>query len=193
MDTKKAILWPVVISVIIHMTLLAAAGMIDLRENIKPTEIISVSIKEPEREAQKAPAPKKENRSKEKIKPVQAQKGKGVDIKDDNWREDTIDLGSADIKYVTYLARIKNRIIRIWKYPQKAYEKNEEGIAVVKISIDANGTLAGATLMSSSGFVELDEGSVNTIQAAAPFEPLPEIYELSRLHVIASFDYKITD
>jgi hypothetical protein len=48
MDTKKAILWPVVISVLIHVSLLAAAGMIDLRDNIKQVETISVSIKEPE-------------------------------------------------------------------------------------------------------------------------------------------------
>jgi len=193
MDVKKAILWPVIISVLIHITLLAAAGMIDLRDNIKPTEIISVSLKEPEPEVQKTPAPKKENRAKEKIKPVQAQKGKGVDIRDDDWREDTIDLGSTDIKYVTYLTKIKNRILRIWKYPQKAHEKNEEGVVIVKISINADGSLAGATLMSSSGYAELDEGSVSAVHTAAPFEPLPEIYELSRLHVLASFDYKITD
>jgi TonB family protein len=193
MDIKKAILWPVVISVLIHVTLLAVAGMIDLRDNIKPMEIISVSLKAPEPEAEKTPAPKKEQRTKEKIKPVQAQKEKGIDIKDDDWREDTIDLGSLDIKYVTYLAKIKNRIIRIWKYPQKAYEKNEEGIVVVKMSIDADGSLAGATLMSSSGYAELDDGAVSVVHAAAPFEPLPEIYSLSRLHIVASFDYKIMD
>jgi len=193
MDTKKAVLWPVIISVVIHVTLLAAAGMIDLRENMTPTAIISVSIQEPEQDPPKKSAPKKENRIKEKTKSAQTPAGKGVDIRDDDWREDTIDLGSTDIKYVTYLAKIKSRILRIWKYPQKAYEKNEEGVAVVRISIDADGSLAGAALMTSSGSADLDDGSVSTVQAAAPFEPLPEIYDLSRLHVIASFDYKITD
>jgi len=193
MDTKKAILWPVIISVLIHVSLLAVAGMIDLRDNIRPMEMISVSIKEPGSEAEKRPASKKENKTKEKIKSVHAQKEKGVDINDDDWREDTVDLGSLDIKYVTYLAKIKNRILPIWKYPQKAYEKNEEGTVIVRISIDADGRLAGATLMSSSGYAELDEGAVGVVQAAAPFEPLPEIYNLSRLHILASFDYKITD
>jgi TonB family protein len=196
MDTKKVILWPVIISVLIHVTLLAAAGMIDLRDNVKPTEIISVSLQEPEQEVQKKPAPKKENRTKEKTKSVQAQKEKGIDVKDDDWREDTIDLASTDIKYVTYLAKTKSRIFRIWRtwqYPQKAYEKNEEGIVVVKISINADGSLAGATLMSSSGYAELDDEAVSVVHAVAPFEPLPEIYDLSRLHVLASFVYKITD
>jgi len=193
MDTKKAILWPVIISVLIHVSLLAVAGMIDLRDNIRPMEIISVSIKEPESEVEKTPASKKENKTKEKINSVHAQKEKGVNINDGDWREDTIDLGSLDIKYVTYLAKIKNRILPIWKYPQTAYEKNEEGTVIVRISIDADGSLAGATLMSSSGYAELDEGAIGIVHAATPFEPLPEIYNLSRLHILASFDYKITD
>jgi len=37
---KKAILWPVIISVVIHMTLLAVAGMIDLNDKIKPVNVL---------------------------------------------------------------------------------------------------------------------------------------------------------
>lgn len=192
MDIKKAILWPVIISVLIHVSLLAVAGMIDLRDNIKPVDVLTVSIRGPEPKAEKITAPKKEQKSKEKIKPVQAKKEKGVNVNDD-WREDTIDLGSSDIKYVTYLAKVKSRIIDIWKYPQKAYAKNEEGIVIVKVSIDADGSLAGATLISSSGSAELDDDAVSVVHGAAPFEPLPGIYNLSRLHIVASFEYKITD
>ncbi|MCX5849272.1 MAG: TonB family protein [Deltaproteobacteria bacterium] len=191
MDSKKAILWPVIASIFIHVTLLAVTGMIDLRDNIKPVEIFSVSIKEPEPEEK--PAPKKEIKTKEKIKLAQPSKEKGVSVNDDDWREETIDLGSLDIKYVSYLAKIKNKIIHIWKYPQKAYERNEEGNVVVKMSVDADGNLAGATLISSSGYAQLDDGAVSVVRAAAPFEPLPEIYNLSRLNIIASFHYKIMD
>ena len=45
---KKAVLWPVIISVVIHMTLLAVAGMVDFNDNIKPVNVLSVSIQEPE-------------------------------------------------------------------------------------------------------------------------------------------------
>jgi len=191
MGSKKAILWPVIISIIIHVTLLAVTGMIDLRDNIKPVEIFSVSIKEPEPEA--TPAPKKEKITKKETKSVRTQKEKGVSVNDDDWREETVDLGSRDIKYVTYLARIKNKILQIWQYPQKAYENNEEGNVIVKMSIDADGRLAGAALISSSGYAELDDGALSVVQTAAPFEPLPGIYDLSRLNIVASFQYKITD
>jgi protein TonB len=173
------------------VTLLAVTGMIDLRDNIKPVEIFSVSIKEPDPEEK--PTPNKENKIKEKTKPVQSHKEKGLNINDDDWREETIDLGSLDIKYVTYLAKIKSKILQIWKYPTKAYEKNEEGNVVVKMSVDADGILVGATLMSSSGYAELDDGAMSVVRAAAPFEPLPGIYDLSRLNIVASFHYKITD
>jgi TonB family protein len=191
MGSKKAILWPVIISIIIHVTLLAVTGMIDLRDNIKPVEIFSVSIKEPEPEA--TPAPKKEKITKKETKAVRTQKEKGVSVNDDDWREETVDLGSRDIKYVTYLAKIKNKILQIWQYPQKAYENNEEGNVIVKMSIDADGRLAGAALISSSGYAELDDEALSVVQTAAPFEPLPEIYDLSRLNIVASFQYKITD
>jgi TonB family protein len=191
MGSKKAIFWPVIISIFIHVTLLAVTGMIDLRDNIKPVEIFSVSIKEPEPEA--TPAPKKEEITKKETKSVRTQKEKGVSVNDDDWREETVDLGSFDIKYVTYLAKIKNKILQIWKYPQKAYEKNEEGNVIVKMSIDADGRLAGAALISSSGYAELDDGALSVVQTAAPFEPLPRIYDLSRLNIVASFHYKITD
>jgi protein TonB len=191
MGSKKAIFWPVIISIFIHMTLLAVTGMIDLRDNIKPVEIFSVSIKEPEPEA--TPAPKKEKITKKETKSVRTQEEKGISVNDDDWHEETVDLGSLDIKYVTYLAKIKNKILRIWQYPQKAYEENEEGNVIVKMSIDADGRLAGAALISSSGYAELDDGALSVVRTAAPFEPLPRIYDLSRLNIVASFHYKITD
>ncbi len=189
--SRKAILWPIIISIVIHLTLLAVAGMIDLRENITPLDVLSVSIKELDLEEK--PAPKNENETKEKIKPVQTKKEKGSLLNDEGWREETIDWSSTDIKYVTYLMKIKKKILGLWKYPQKAFAKNEEGGVVVRMSIDADGNLAGVTLLSSSGSMDLDEGSLNVVQQAAPYEPLPAVYKLSRLHIIASFNYKIMD
>lgn len=188
---KKAILWPVVISVLIHITLLGIAGMIDLSEHIDPVDVLSVSIKDPA-PAEK-PAAKKEIRKQHRKIAVPDKSEKDDAFHDEEWREDTIDLGSADIKYVTYLARIKEKILRIWRYPQKAFENNEEGNVVVKMSIDADGSLAGVVLLSSSGAETLDEGALTVAREAAPYDPLPEIYNLSRLHVVASFEYKISD
>jgi periplasmic protein TonB len=191
MGSKKAIFLPVIISIFIHVTLLAVTGMIDLRDNIKPVEIFSVSIKEPEPEA--TPEPKKEEITKQDTKSVQSQKAEKENVNDDDWREETVNLGSLDTKYVKYLARIKNKILRIWQYPPKAYENNEEGNVIIRMSINADGRLAGVTLITSSGYAELNDDAINVVRTAAPFEPLPVNYDLSRLNIVASFHYKIAD
>ncbi|HOU49867.1 MAG TPA: energy transducer TonB [Smithella sp.] len=192
---KRAILWPVLISVIIHMTLLGVAGMINLNDYAKPLDVLSVSISDPESDDKPEPVKKNKEVKKDEAqtKSDQSRKEKGDAVKDHGWREDTVDLGTLDVKYVPYLTKVKNRILRIWVYPQKAYENIEEGNVVVKMSIDANGTLAGVTLLSSSGSQNLDQGALRVVQDAAPYEPLPANYDLSRLHIIASFNYKITD
>lgn len=191
---KKAIILPIILSILIHTALLAVSGMIDLRDKIKPVEIFSVNIAEPLPKPEEKPVPGKEEiKTQEKTKPVQAKQEKETGIKEDEWREATIDLGSLDRKYVSYLARVKKKILRIWIYPEKAYENNEEGKVVVKLSINADGSLAGTTLLSSSGYAELDDSAMDVARAASPFEALPEIYNLSRLNIIASFHYKIAD
>ena len=188
---KKALLWPVIISVFIHVTLLAVTGTIDLREHVDPLDVLSVSIKEIEPELKEKPAPQKENKITEKTKAVKTQKGKGIKV-DDDWREDTVDLGSSDVKYVAYLKKIKNKIFQS-EYPQKASEKHEEGTVVIRISIDADGRLSGATIVTSSGFKDLDYGALSAVTTAAPFEPLPEVYNLSRLHVTVTILYEMSD
>ena len=100
---------------------------------------------------------------------------------------------SSDVKYGAYLGKIKKRILQIWQYPKKAYDRNEEGVVVVKMSIDADGSVAQATLIASSGSMLLDEGALGVVRAAAPFAPLPESYSLSRLNITASFRYKLVE
>lgn len=186
---RKEILLPVIASILLHVTLLAVAGIINLNDKIVSVDVFSVSIKEPEVK----PEPIKEKKTKGEIKSARTAPKRGTVTDNDNWREETIDLGSLDIKYIAYLTKIKRKILRIWKYPQKAFEENKEGDVVVKMSIDTEGRLAGVTLLSSSGSTDLDNGALSVVQEAAPYEPLPGNYNLSRLHIIASFNYKIMD
>lgn len=186
MDSKKIFLLPVIISIIGHAALITASSMVDLRDNVKAAELFTIQITEPqpvvEAKKEKKPAREKMPESTQEAKPVP-----------EGGREDTVDIGSSDVKYAAYLSGVKKKILRVWTYPVVAYEKNEEGVVVIKLSIDANGTLAQAALMTPSGFVSLDSGTLGVVRSAAPFQPLPQQYELSRLHIIASFRYRIND
>jgi len=186
MDSKKIFLWPVIISVIAHVALLAVSSMVDLRDNVKAAELFTIQIAPPPPGAETA---KKENTAQEKV-PQQAKEPEPLP---EGSREDTVDIGSSDVKYAAYLASVKKKIMRIWNYPDAAYKNSEEGEVLIKMSIDASGTLAGVVLMTSSGSTNLDNGTLEVIQTASPFQPLPTKYELSRLHIIASFRYRMND
>jgi len=160
--------------------------MIDLRGDVRAAQVFSVDIKAPEPEKTMPREEKKENKKSNHGR--EARK-----ISDPGWREETVDLGSLDARYQPYLSRVKRKIMQSWKYPEKSYERNEEGIAVIMMAIDANGSVAGTSLMTSSGFPLLDEGAVTAISKASPFEPLPENFNLSRLNIKASFNYAIND
>lgn len=168
--------------------MLSASSMVDLRTNVKTNEIFTVDLSDPPQVKSKRPEEKKEQKKPEPGKTEENKIRESLGLK-----EETVDLGTSDVKYVTYLIKIKKRILQIWEYPRSAYERNEEGVVVVKMSLDATGNLAGANLMSSSGSKILDEGALNIVRAAAPFDPLPGNYGLSRLHIIASFRYKLME
>lgn len=194
MDSKKVIYWPVIISIVGHIALISVSGMIDLRDNVKPAEIFTVNIKEAEPDKPLKEEKKEEERKKEvKDIPATPTNKEARNMAKDGLREDTVNLGSSDAKYVAYLLKIKRKILQIWEYPPKAYEKNEEGVAVVKMSLDAGGNVTATNLVSSSGSSLLDEGAIGIVRTAAPFDPLPNSYGLARLHIIASFRYKLEE
>jgi TonB family protein len=185
MDSKKIFLWPVIISIIGHIALLAVSSMVDLRDNVKAAELFTVQI------AQSEPAPeaKKEEKPARETIPPKPEEEKPLP---EGGREDTVDIGSSDIKYAAYLAGVKKKIMPLWK-SSEAYKKNDNGIVGIKISLDADGSLAQLSLISTSGFPGLDQGTLDIVRAAAPFQPLPLQYELSRLHITASFRYSATE
>jgi protein TonB len=186
MNSRNVFLWPVIISLIGHVALISISSVIDLRTNVRAAEIFNVQLTEPD----EVTDPGVNQISRNEDPPLEEGKAARVE---ENEREDTVDLGNADIKYAQYLGGVKRKIQRLWVYPAAAYERREEGTSVVRISVDADGTLGQITLMSSSGSAHLDEATLVTVKSAAPFSPLPQSYNLTRLHIMASFRYRMSD
>ena len=85
------------------------------------------------------------------------------------------------------------KIENIWKYPQSAFEREEEGVTVLKFSINKSGALIATRIMTSSGFKSLDQDALHVVQLAAPYDSFPKEFDLSRLHIIARFQYKLAE
>lgn len=186
MDSKSIFIWPVIISIVGHVALITASSMIDLRDNAKTVQLFTVQIAQsepvsPPKQKEK-PSPEETPKPTREVKPIPQ-----------GTREETVHIGSSDVKYAAYLAGLKRKIMNLWQYPAGALANSEEGEVVIRISIDADGTLSETMVLTTSGSVHLDSGTLGVVQAAAPFQPLPVQYDLSRLHIIASFNYRLHD
>lgn len=185
MNSKMIFLWPVIISVIGHVALIAVSSMVDLRDNVRAAELFTVQIAEPESAAR----PEKEKQPSRGKLPERIPEAKSLP---EGGREDTVDIGSSDVKYAAYLSGVKQRILHVWK-SSDVYKKTEDGVVMITMSLDADGSLAQVSLTGSSGISSVDQKTLDVIRSAAPFRPLPREYDLSRLHIMASFSYRVKE
>ena len=107
------------------------------------------------------------------------------------YREDAVALQNPGGPYESYLLQIRRKIEGVWSYPAQALSEKREGEAVIRFTIDAGGALNDYYVTSTSGSPDLDEGALAVVRAASPFAALPATFNLSRLHVTATFRYRM--
>ena len=73
--------------------------------------------------------------------------------------EATVSLNSQDVKYVSYLSKIKSKIEPKWHYPADAKKIGLQGKLALCFSILRDGHLDRLEILSSSGQPILDEGA----------------------------------
>ena len=106
--------------------------------------------------------------------------------------EATVSLDSQELKYVSYLNKIKKKIEPKWHYPETAQEIGLQGKLALCFSIIRDGHLDRLELLNSSGHPLLDEGALKAVARAAPYYPLPDRLKISRLNILATFEYRIS-
>lgn len=108
-------------------------------------------------------------------------------------REDSVSLQDKGGPYQAYLLKVRRRIEELWRYPPQALARSQEGDALIRFTITADGSLAAASVVGTSGAAALDEGALSVVLAAAPYDPLPGAFKISRLHVTAIFSYRLNE
>lgn len=185
--SKKILILSLLFSFVGHTAVLSLTTFIEMNGKKmagKSYEVINIDI-------QDAPVPKKKIQlPRIKQKPVNVSSPQGQNRDTGNMSpEDTVNLNVENSKYTPYLKKIKRKIEYTWHYPENAYKAGKEGVTVIRFSIDRSGALVAGKVMSSSGAGLLDQGVLDAVQAAAPYDPLPDDMRLSRLHIIATFHY----
>jgi len=183
MIPRNILILSIVISVVSHLVILSLTGLIDMRDRREKADFLSVVLNQPRDETRQAP--------RDALKPEALPPPLEGTPEVPEEREETVALDSKDQRYMPYLKRLRMRIEKVWAYPAKALEQNLAGTTVIRFSIDSEGALAAVQVLTSSGFDAIDEGAVSAVRDAAPYEPLP--HQLSRLHILATFQYRLTE
>jgi protein TonB len=184
-DLKKMNMITIMISLAAHMAVLSMPIMLRNPATSQADEgVVIIELKKSPVSVVESPP-----ETKKPVRPSRSEATRGE--ADQRPQEETVTLGNQKSKYRDYLNKVKDRIDSRWTYPGKAFERGEKGVATVKFSIDKDGSLTANVVVNTSGYGLLDEGALNVVRAAAPYDPLPEEYNLSRLHIIASFHYHL--
>ncbi len=188
MPLQKAFITAVLISLASHVLVLSMP-VIGEKPSSRTRDggLLTVHLTEP------IPAPQEKDDKKEPVtvkkQPVQTASAATETVA----REDTVNLGSQDSRYRSYLLKIRKQIESQWKYPQAALQRKEKGSTTVRFSIDHNGASSSQDVVSSSGSQLLDEYTLSVIRTAAPYDRLPVDMGLSKLHIVAVFHYRLAE
>jgi protein TonB len=183
MRAGKFIIPFVVASLAGHALVIGLTTRIHMGEDPPPEKVLKVELKSA-REAEKAPEPP---RNRQAARPAPAAAAARSDIN----AEDSVALNNPGGPYESYLLQIRRKIESLWSYPPQAVSRRLEGSAVIRFTIDARGGLSDYYVTSTSGSPVLDEGALAVVRAASPFSPLPPAFKISRLHITATFRYRM--
>jgi TonB family protein len=183
--SQKILVLAIVVSLAGHLVMLVITGLMTPHAANEPVPFLSVELRDSAEIAEAHPQDSGQGES-------GSVSGGGKEGTGDRQRtEDTVDLGDQDSPYIPYLKKLKKKIAALWGYPGQAYERREEGDVVVRFSVNRSGGLEKSLVLTSSGSAFLDLGALVVIDAAAPYDPFPQEMNLLRLHIIATFKYRM--
>jgi periplasmic protein TonB len=93
---------------------------------------------------------------------------------------------------ISFFQRFRNNVYGVWKYPRRAAERGEEGVLLLKITVNRQGELLDVQIAEGSPFILLDDEAEAAVRKAAPFGPLPRAYPDETLTIFAFFQYRLS-
>jgi protein TonB len=113
----------------------------------------------------------------EKTDPVSSNSDDGVNFKAE---------GKVSADYMTLL---KARIYYVWKYPENAVLKGEQGKVGISFILNEKGELVDIKIIESSGSQSLDSAAMDAVKQASPFGSLSLENNDNSLKITGHFCY----
>jgi len=74
---------------------------------------------------------------------------------------------------INYVAQVSARLNRFKTYPREARQAGHEGIVMLNLVINRDGSVSLFGVQNSAGFQTLDNAALEMVERAAPFAPFP--------------------
>lgn len=88
-----------------------------------------------------------------------------------------------------YIDKLKVRIFKIWKYPEDAVQKGEQGKVTITFVLNNKGEVVDIGVLASSGSYRLDSAAMAAIKKAGPFGSFTSDIKDKTLKVTGHFRY----
>jgi protein TonB len=100
--------------------------------------------------------------------------------------DDSVTLDTDEFKFISYNRWLKIKVESVLKYPELAAVSGYQGTLFIKFDIMKDGSLGGLEVLKSSGYKILDDEALRSIRASAPFQPLPDDWNMERYSIRAA-------
>jgi protein TonB len=100
--------------------------------------------------------------------------------------DDSVTLDTDEFKFISYNRWLKIKVESVLHYPELAAVSGLQGTLFIKFDIMKDGSLGGLELLKSSGYKILDDEALRAIRASAPFQQLPDDWNMDRYSIRAA-------
>lgn len=92
-------------------------------------------------------------------------------------------------KLFSFFNRFKKGIYSVWNYPKEAIDQGQQGVVLIKIIINRDGTVDDVEVLSGAQHERLNREAIAAIFKGQPYGSLPDTFEEDQLTIHAFFEY----
>jgi protein TonB len=100
--------------------------------------------------------------------------------------DDSITLDTDEFKFISYNRWLKVKVESVLHYPELAAISGYQGTLYILFDIMKDGSLGRLEVLKSSGYKILDDEALRSIRDAAPFQPLPDEWNMKQYSIRAA-------
>ena len=100
--------------------------------------------------------------------------------------ENSVTLDTDEFKFISYNRWLKVKVESVLTYPELAAISGYQGTLYIKFDIMKDGSLGGLEVVKTSGYKILDDEALRSIRSAAPFQPLPDEWNMDSYTIRAA-------